>query len=236
MSCLRRSLARLALAMAAATLLPRPAVAQGIPVIDTANLAQTIQQVANDITSIQNQVQQITQLQAQINSLNGMRGLGTILNNPLLKNYVPPEAYNVVNAVNVSGYSGLSATAKALRDVGMVYNCADRTGDARLACQSTLAQPYQHKGLLQDAMRSAAGRLNQIQALMGQIDATTDQKSVQEIQARIGAENALLAHELSQLQMLQGLADSEERIARSRERERQYEMLSRTGRIADYLP
>lgn len=236
MSCLRRSLARLALAMAAAALLPRPAVAQGIPVIDTANLAQTIQQVANDITSIQNQVQQITQLQAQINSLNGMRGLGTILNNPLLKNYVPPEAYNVVNAVNVSGYSGLSATAKALRDVGMVYNCADRTGDARLACQSTLAQPYQHKGLLQDAMRSAAGRLNQIQALMGQIDATTDQKSVQEIQARIGAENALLAHELSQLQMLQGLADSEERIARSRERERQYEMLSRTGRIADYLP
>ncbi|WP_083440583.1 type IV secretion system protein [Aquincola tertiaricarbonis] len=236
MFCLRRSLARLSFAMAAAALLPRPAVAQGIPVIDTANLAQTIQQVANDITSIQNQVQQITQLQAQINSLNGMRGLGTILNNPLLKNYVPPEAYNVVNAVNVSGYSGLSATAKALRDVGMVYNCADRTGDARLACQSTLAQPYQHKGLLQDAMRSAAGRLNQIQALMGQIDATTDQKSVQEIQARIGAENALLAHELSQLQMLQGLADSEERIARSRERERQYEMLSRTGRIADYLP
>lgn len=236
MFCLRRSFVRLVLAMAATALLPRPTVAQGIPVIDTANLAQTIQQVANDITSIQNQVQQITQLQAQLNSLNGMRGLGNIFNNPLLKNYVPPEAYNVVNAVNVSGYSGLSATAKALRDVGMVYNCADRTGDARLACQSTLAQPYQHKGLLQDAMRSAAGRLTQIQALMGQIDVTADQKSVQEIQARIGAENALLAHELSQLQMLQGLADSEERIARSRERERQYEMLSRTGRIADYLP
>jgi type IV secretion system protein VirB5 len=32
------------------------------------------------------------------------------------------------------------------------------------------------------------------------------------------------------------MADSEERIARSRERERQYQMLSRTGRIADYLP
>jgi type IV secretion system protein VirB5 len=36
--------------------------------------------------------------------------------------------------------------------------------------------------------------------------------------------------------MLQGMADSEERIARSRERERQHEMLSRTGRIADHLP
>ena len=36
--------------------------------------------------------------------------------------------------------------------------------------------------------------------------------------------------------MLQGMADSEERIARSRERERQYQMLGRTGKIADYLP
>ena len=31
-------------------------------------------------------------------------------------------------------------------------------------------------------------------------------------------------------------ADSEERIARSRDRERQYEMLQRTGRISDFLP
>ena len=99
-----------------------------------------------------------------------------------------------------------------------------------------LAQPYQQKGLLQDAMKSAAGRLSQIQSLMGQINATSDQKAVQEIQARIGAENALLAHEMSQVQMLQGMADSEERIARSRERERQYQMLVRTGKVADYLP
>ena len=45
-----------------------------------------------------------------------------------------------------------------------------------------------------------------------------------------------LAHEASQIQMLQGMADSEERIARSRDRERQYQMLGRAGRIADYLP
>ena len=131
---------------------------------------------------------------------------------------------------------GRLATRKALRDAGMVYNCMDLAGDARTGCQASLAQPYQQKGLLQDAMKSAAGRLSQIQSLMGQINATSDQKAVQEIQARIGAENALLAHEMSQVQMLQGMADSEERIARSRERERQYQMLARTGKVADYLP
>lgn len=210
--------------------------AQGIPVIDAANLVQTIQQVMDDVTAIKNQVQQITQLQTQLNSINGIRNLGNVFNNPLLRNYVPPEAYTYLNAVNSGGYSGLNGTAKALRDAGMVYNCLDRAGAARTDCQATLAQPYLQKGLLQDAMKSASGRLSQINSLMDQINATTDQKSVQEIQARIGAENALLAHEVSQVQMLQGMADSEERIARSRERERQYEMLGRAGRIADYLP
>jgi type IV secretion system protein VirB5 len=96
--------------------------------------------------------------------------------------------------------------------------------------------PYQHKGLLQDAMKSAAGRLAQIGGLMEQIDGTVDQKAVQEIQARIGAENALLAHEVSQVQLLMGMADSDERIARSQDIERQYQMLARNGRIADRLP
>ena len=213
-----------------------PARAAGIPVIDVANLVQTIQQVLNDITEIQNQVQQITQLQSQLNSINGVRNLGRVFNSPALHNYVPAEAYAVLNAVNSSGYSGLTGTAKALRDAGMVYNCVDLAGAARLSCQATLAAPYQTKGLLQDAMKSAAGRLSQIDALMGQINATADQKAVQEVQARIGAENALLAHEVSQIQMLQALADSEERIARSRDRERQYQMLGRTGKVVDYLP
>lgn len=214
---------------------PRPAAAQGIPVIDAANLVQTIQQVMNDITAINNQVQQIAQMQTQLNSITGSRQLGSILDNPQLRNYVPAEAYTVINALNSSGYAGLSSTARALRDLNMVYNCQDRSGEDQISCQAGLAQPYLQKGLLQDAMRAAAGRLSQIQSLMQQIDATADQKAALEIQARIAAENAMLSHEMSQLQMLQGLSDSEERIARSRDRERQYQMLSRQGKVADYL-
>ena len=209
--------------------------ATGFPVIDIANLIQTVQQVVNDITKITNQIQQINQLRAQLASINGVRNLGNVFDSAALKNYIPAEAYGVVNAVNTGGYSGLSSTAKSLRDAAMVYNCLDLTGAARTDCQATLSQPYQQKGLLQDAMKSAAGRLDQINALMTQINATADQKAVLEIQARIGAENAMLAHEMSQVQMLVGMADSEERIARSRDRERQYQTLSRTGKIADYL-
>jgi type IV secretion system protein VirB5 len=232
----RLKLTAAACIVAAALGTSAPAHAGGIPVIDVANLMQTIQQVLNDITEIQNQVQQISQLQDHLNSINGYRNLGQVFNNPALSNYVPAEAYTVVNAINTGGYSALTGTSKALRDAGMVYNCMDLAGAERTRCQATLAAPYQTKGLLQDAMKSAAGRLSQINALMSQINATADQKAVQEVQARIGAENALLAHEVSQVQMLQGMADSEDRIARSRDRERQYQMLGRTGKVADYLP
>jgi len=225
-----------ALCILASAFSPNRAQAQGIPVIDVANLIQTVQQVMNDITAINNQVQQITQLQDQLRSISGIRNLGDVFNNPLLQNYVPAEAFTLLNAVNASGYSGLSGTAKALRDLHMVYNCLDRGGEDRTRCQASLAQPYQQKGLLQDAMKAASGRLGQIQSLMRQINATSDQKAVLEIQARIGAENALLNHEMSQIQMLQGMSDSEERIARSLDRERQYQMLTRTGKVADYLP
>jgi type IV secretion system protein VirB5 len=231
----RTRLAAIALATASLSAFSTPSRAQGIPVIDIANLIQSITQVLNDVTKIANQVEQIQALQSQLASINGMRNLGTVYDSAALKNYVPANAYNVVNAVDTSGYGGLTATSKSLRDAQMLYNCMDRSGAARTECQAGLAQPYQQKGILQDAMKAASGRLEQIKSLMNQINGTSDQKAVLEIQARIGAENAMLAHEVSQVQMLIGLADSEQRIARSRDRERQSEMLTRTGKISDYL-
>ena len=150
--------------------------ASGIPVVDIANLIQTILQVLNDVTEISNQVQQITQLQDQLNSINGMRNLGNILNNPMLKNYVPAEAYTYLNAVNTSGYSGLNGTAKALRDVGMVYNCMDLAGAARTSCQAALAQPQSKPAALLHIIESQIDPrlLHDIQRELHLLDETLD--------------------------------------------------------------
>lgn len=60
--------------------------AQGIPVIDIANLIQTITQVLNDVTKIANQIEQIEALQSQLASINGMRNLGNVFDSSALKN------------------------------------------------------------------------------------------------------------------------------------------------------
>ena len=129
--------------------------AQGIPVMDIANIIQSILQVLNEITQIENQVQQITQLGDQLNSINGMRNLGNVFNSPMLKNYVPAEAYTYLNAINTSGYSGLNGTAKTLRDAGMVYNCMDLAGDARTYLR--LGQPDRTRDYLAQASRMHRG-------------------------------------------------------------------------------
>jgi type IV secretion system protein VirB5 len=229
----RALFARLVVAGALATCVGG-ANAQGIPVMDIDSIIQSILSVLQSLQQIENQIAQIRQYESQLRALSGMRNLGQVLNSPLLQNYVPANAMTIVSSIESGGYSGLSGTAKGLRDARMTYNCLDKEGDARTNCQSVLAQPYQQKAFMEDAMTAARGRISQIQSLMGQIDATVDPKGVAEIQARIEAENALIQHEQTQITMAKGVADAEERIQQSRNKEQQMEQATRSGRLSDY--
>ena len=208
----------------------------GIPVIDAAALVQAIQGVMNSITQVQNQVQQIVDLGQQIESISSARSLGDVLNNPALQNYVPREAGTMVRTLESGGYGTLAGASKTLRDAQMTYNCMD-VGDAgkRTHCQSTLAKPYQQKAFMEDALFKAKDRVAQINSLMRRAGATTDQKEIQEVTARIGAENALLQHEVSQIELMRGLAEADQRVADSRAREGQLEQASRNRRLADFI-
>ena len=208
----------------------------GIPVIDVAGLVQAVMSVMQQLTEIQNQYQQIVQLQAQIDSLSHARGLGDVLNNPMLQNYVPREAGTMVRNLETGGYASLIGSARGLRDAQMLYNCGDMAdATARARCQSDLAKPYQQKAFMQDALDAARNRVSQINSLMARAGTTTDAKEIAEVQARIGAENALLQHELSQIQLTRGIAEADAQIALSRSREGQLEQASRTRPLSDFI-
>ena len=234
MKLLTSTLARAALC--ASMLFGATAANAGIPVIDVAALVQAVQEVMQSIQQITNQIRQIEQLQSQVDAITGARNLGAILNNPALQNYIPANATQLVGNVQSNGYAGLTDSARTLRNAQMTYNCLNLAGNDRTQCQSGLAMPYQQKAFMQDAMDSARGRIAQIQSLMQQINATPDAKAVAEIQARIEAENAMLQHQQTQINLARGLADAEARIAESRAREGQLQQASRTGRLEDFLP
>ena len=214
----------------------RAPVYAGIPVIDVAAIVQAVLDVMNGITQTQNQYQQIVGLEQQIESTSNPRSLGDVQNNPALQNYVPREASMLVRNLETGGYSALGGSSKALRDAQMRYNCLDMDdAGQRIHCQSALAKPYQQKAFMEEALFKAKDRVAQINALMRRAGATTDQKEIQEVTARIGAENALLQHEVSQIELMRGLAEADQRVADSRAREGQLEQASRNRRLVDFI-
>ena len=236
---MKRSKLRSGLAASAAGMLMMCASAParaGIPVIDVAAIVQAVLDVMNGISQIENQYQQIVGLGQQIESISNARSLGDVLNNPALQNYVPREADTMVRSLEAGGYGTLAGASKVLRDAQMTYNCMD-VDDAgkRTNCQSTLAKPYQQKAFMEDALSKAKDRVAQINSLMRRAGATIDQKEIQEVTARIGAENALLQHEVSQIELMRGLAEADQRVAESRAREGQLEQASRNRRLADFI-
>jgi type IV secretion system protein VirB5 len=208
----------------------------GIPVIDVASILQAMLDVLNGIAQVENQYQQLVGMGQQIESISKARSLGDVLNNPLLQNYVPRDAGNLVRNLETGGYRSLSGAARTLRDAQMTYNCVDVVDASKRAqCQATLAKPYQQKAFMEEALDKARNRVAQINNLMRRAGATVDQKEIQEVSARIAAETALLQHEVSQIELMRGLAEADQRVADSRAREGQLQQAARNRRLADFV-
>lgn len=76
--------------------------AGGIPVIDSSNLAQQIQQVVSWGKQLQAMKDQFEQQIKQYQSMTGQRGYGNFLNDPKLRNYLPPEWKGVYDNITAN--------------------------------------------------------------------------------------------------------------------------------------
>lgn len=214
----------------------------GIPVIDITAIIQAVQQTLHMLTQIeqqylqiQNQYQQIAQAKATLENMSGSRGLGMLLRNPALNNYVALDAPMQLDGVVLNGYGGLMAPARALRDADMVWNCQGLGGALQTQCQATLAQPYQNKALLRGAITAASQRIGQINGLITAINGTSDQAAKLEIGARIQGEQALLQHEATRAQLLAQDMENERRREEARRLERTAEMMTRPLDAREFL-
>ena len=196
-----------------------------IPVTDGASIAQSIAQQVETIAKWKMQydqmMSQIEQAKQQYGSLTGSRGLGTIMNNPALRDYLPNDWQGVYDAVKNGGYDGLSGTAKAVYDANKIFDSCERVsaGDQRKACEARAVKASQDKGFALDAYDKAKGRINQIDQLMAKINDTSDPKAIAELQGRIAAEQANIQNEQTKLQLYAMVAQAEEKVQAQRQRE-----------------
>ncbi len=176
-----------------------PSFAGGIPVFDAAGVAQAIQTV----TQLK---QQVESLKKQYDAITGTRNLGDILNNPALREYLPSDWANIYDKVQKGEYKGLSGAATAIKDAEKLYGKG--TGQQRV--YDTLAS---NKAMTQEAYKNTIDRLNNIQALMKQINGANDTKAAADLQNRIASENAMIQNEQTRLNLMFQLQQAEMKLA-----------------------
>lgn len=207
--------------------------ASAMPVFDATALAQAVKQVEAWRKQYEQMTAQLKQLQDQHAALTGSRGLGNILNDPLLRATVPADVVQVLDAVRAHGAGALTAQAAGIRNASMIYDCQDRTGVDQTTCQAFLNNSAQVGALQQNAMVRLNQRMDQINGLRGQINATTDPKSIAELTARLVAESAQVANDANRLVILKAMSDSADRANQQALKERELLRLSRRGDGSD---
>lgn len=221
--------ASMAVAVAVAMSCLQPAHAQGIPVFDASNLVQAVTQVISWRRQLEAMREQFGQAEAQFRAITGRRGFGSLLSDPRLQAYLPPEARTALEELGRIG--ALSARAQQLRGQP-IYECAG-TATERAACQRQFGLVYERKAQSMAAFDAALAKADTINGLIAAIDRTDDAKAVGELQARLQGEALVLQNETTRLQVLTQLGEIERQLAAQQRQEQELKRVTNPVRSSD---
>jgi type IV secretion system protein VirB5 len=183
----------------------RPAAAQWA-VIDVSAIQQLIQQyevLEQQLTTLRSQ---LTQAQQQYAALTGQRGMQQLLSG-INRNYLP-ESWTDLAAVmqgNSSAYGSLNSSVQGLIAGNAVLSTQYLAGlspaeVSQLTTQRQLAALGQ--GITRAELDTTSNRFSLLQELINAIPTATDTKGSLDLQARVGAEQTMLANEGTKLEVL----------------------------------
>ena len=187
----------------------------GIPVIDSANLAQAVHQVTAWAQQYQQMVQQIGQLQQQYQNLSGVRNMGSLVNNPAARQYLPADYQTILS----QGVGQWQAIYNATKKIDISDTSLSNSSDVAQAFQAVAKQAAINRAGAEEGYKTASQRFSDIQVLLDKINAAPDAKDIADLQARIQAEQVMMQNEANKLAMLQQLASAQRDLQQQQARE-----------------
>jgi len=191
----------------------RPASAQ-FAVIDLSSIQQLLQQYEVLEQQLATLRSQLTQAQQQYAALTGQRGMQQLLSG-VNRNYLPGNWADLTAVIQgASGpYGALAASVQGLVASNAVLSGQDLAGLsptelAQLTTERQLAALQE--GITRTALDATSNRFASLQLLINAIPTATDTKGTLDLQARIAAEQAMLANEATKLEVLKGTVEAEE--------------------------
>lgn len=188
----------------------------GIPVVDAAAIAQMVQQLAQAQQTYQQITNQLNQAKQTYANFTGSRGMGVLYWNSSLRQMLPADYTQELNAVLSSGKAGLSGEAlKYYNSMNLDRNCDSLLGARLSACQKEQAGNALMTTKFAQAQKRVEERSVSIQNLMGRINTAQDAKAIADYQARIQTETAALSAEKLRLDSIIAVQQAQQQIVAS---------------------
>jgi type IV secretion system protein VirB5 len=209
----------LALAMGAAA----PAAHAQFAVIDVAAVTQLVTEVQDLEQALSVAREQLTQAETELRAMTGDRGMERLLAG-VNRNYLPGNWGQVTAALNDTN-SAYPALSTSIREALIEDTVLTPQQFATLSpgTQQQLAADRGTAALLQalsrEALANASSRFADLQQLINAIGVASDPKGILDLNARIGAEQAMLENEQTKLAMLAAAAQAQRWANEDDERE-----------------
>lgn len=184
------------------------------------NIAKETTQIASWIAQYAQMVQEYNQLVEEYRSLNGIRGMASLVNNPQLRRYLPDEYKNILS----QGYGDWQALRTALDNPVGSSNLQKLRRDQLAIDEAMTLESY----------KQASRRFGDIQVLLDKINDASipDAKDMVDLQARIQAEQVMMQNESAKIAMMKNLQDIQKQKMQERAQRNDKEMRRKPGVIA----
>ena len=220
MSFAKNPLPAITLALMAAA----PAAHAQFAVIDVAAVTQLITEVQNLEQALTVAREHLQEAQTELRSMTGDRGMELLLAGTN-RNYLPADWSQLTAALNntSSAYAALSAGIQQALSEDTVLTpqqlaTLSADGQQQLAADRDTAALLQ--GVSRQALANASNRFADLQQLINTIGTASDQKGILDLNARIGAEQAMLENEQTKLVVLVAAAEAQRWTDEEQDRER----------------
>lgn len=220
MSSIKHSLLIVVLAFVMA---PRAAHAQ-FAVIDVAAVTQLVTEVQNLEQVLSVAREHLAEAETELRSMTGDRAMEQLLAGQN-RNYLPADWGQLTAALNntSSAYAALSAAMRQAITEDTVLTpqqfaaLSPNTQQQLVADRGTAALL---QGISRQALVNVSGRFADLQQLINAIGSASDQKGILDLNARIGAEQAMLENEQTKLVVLVATAEAQHWADEGQDRER----------------
>ncbi len=195
--------------------------ASGIPVVDAAQISATqlahAEQIAKWVTQLADMKTQIDNMRGVWSTLKDGRGMANLLKDDLIKQFLPEDYWDIAKKVaSGSGdWGGISGKVADIVKSNQFKACAalNTDPDLRKSCEQqwrTMAMSHQVGDM---GYKKAAENIKNLQTYIEQINTSSDQKVLSEIQARIQVEQVRMQNEKLKLDTIQMMEAANQRMA-----------------------